>query len=49
VANYAAVFARAIDINSIFTKLPKFDPLTAHLLASYHHHGDALFRGFMEL
>lgn len=49
VADYAAVFARAIGMNSIFTEPPKFDLLTAHFLTSYHHYGDALFRCFMEL
>jgi len=49
VADYAAVFARAIGLNSIFTEPPKFDLLTAQFLSSYHHYGDALFRCFMEL
>ena len=49
VADYSAVFARAIGLNSIFTEPPKFDLLAAAFLASYHHYGDALFRCFMEL
>jgi hypothetical protein len=49
VTDYAAVFARAIGLNSIFTEPPKFDLLTGQFLASYHHYGDALFQCFMEL
>jgi hypothetical protein len=49
VTDYAAVFARAVGLNSIFTEPPKFDLLTAQFLSSYHHYADALFRCFMEL
>ena len=49
VTDFAAVFARAIGLNSIFTEPPKFDLLTGQFLASYHHYGDALFQCFMEL
>jgi hypothetical protein len=49
VADYAAVFARAIGLNCAFTEPPKFDLLTTEFLSCYHHFGDALFRCFMEL
>jgi hypothetical protein len=49
VADYAAAFARAVAMNSIFTEPPKFDLLSAHFLAPYHQNGEALFRCFMEL
>jgi hypothetical protein len=49
VTDYAAVFARGIGLNSVFTEPPRFDSLTAQFLCSYHHYADALFRCYMQL
>jgi hypothetical protein len=49
VTDYAAVFARGIGLNSVFTEPPRFESLTAQFLCSYHHFADALFRCYMQL
>jgi hypothetical protein len=49
VTDYAAVFARGVGLNSVFTEPPRFESLTAQFLCSYHHYADALFRCYMQL
>lgn len=48
VADYAAVFARAIGLNSVFTEPPAFSGLTEDFIRSYHRNADLMYQAFME-
>ena len=48
VADYEAVFARAIGLNSIFTEPPPIDGLAEDFIRSYHRHADLMYQAFME-
>jgi len=48
VADYAAIFSRAIGLNAMFAEPPPFDKLTADFLRSYHRYADALYRCYLD-
>src|SRR3984957_18048964 len=48
VSDYAAVFARAIGLNTLFAEAPEFKVLAEDFLRSYHRAADALYQSFME-
>jgi hypothetical protein len=49
VADYSAIFARAIGLNAMFVEPPTFDRLSAEFLRSYHRYADALYHCYMDL
>ncbi|MGD0500099.1 MAG: hypothetical protein ABSC23_16880 [Bryobacteraceae bacterium] len=49
VADYAAVFARAVGLNAAFAQPPTLESLSEEFLRNYHRYADALFRCYMEL
>jgi hypothetical protein len=49
VADYSAIFSRAIGLNAILVQPPEFEVLSEGFLCSYHRYADALFRTFLEL
>ncbi len=48
VADYLAIFSRAIGLNSIFQSPPAIEAMAEEFLRSYHHYADALFRCSMD-
>jgi len=48
VADYAAIFSRAIGIEALFQEPPAAASLAEEFLRNYHRYADALFRCFME-
>lgn len=48
VADYAAIFSRAIGLNAMFAQPPAFDILEAEFLRNYHRYADALYGCYME-
>ena len=48
VADYLAIFARAIALNTVFQQPPALDDLSEEFLRNYHRYADALFRCYME-
>jgi hypothetical protein len=48
VADYTAVFARAIGLNTIFAEPPGFLSLAEDFVRNYHRAADLLYRAFME-
>lgn len=48
VADYAAIFSRAIGLNAVFAQPPAFDVLDEEFLRSYHRYADFLYRCYME-
>jgi hypothetical protein len=47
VADYAAVFSRAIGLNVMFAQPPAFDSLSEEFLRNYHRYADALQRAYL--
>jgi hypothetical protein len=48
VADYAAVFARAIGLNAVFSQPPAIETLSEEFLRHYHRYADLMFRCYME-
>ena len=48
VADYSAIFSRAIGMNCLFAEPPAFDSLSEDFLANYHRYADAVFQCFMQ-
>lgn len=48
VADYPAVFARAIGLNTLFAEPPEFQTLTEDFLRHYHSASSLLYQAFME-
>jgi len=48
VADYGAIFSRAIGINAVFHDPPACAALSEEFLRGYHRYADSLFRCFME-
>jgi hypothetical protein len=49
VADYQAVFARAIGLNTIFAEAPAFQTLGEDFIRHYHRAADLMYQAFMEL
>lgn len=48
VADYVAIFSRAIGLNAMFSQPPAIDILEEEFLRSYHRYADFLYRCYME-
>jgi hypothetical protein len=48
VADHAAIFARAVGLNSVFAEPPTAGALSPDFLRNYHRYADALYRAFLE-
>ena len=48
VADYSAIFARAIGIHTLFAQPPSLDCLGEEFLGGYHRYADAAFRCYMD-
>ncbi|MBZ5729040.1 MAG: hypothetical protein LAP87_29195 [Acidobacteriia bacterium] len=48
VADYVAVFSRAIGLNALFIEPPSFDKLAEQFLRNYHRYADAMYRCYMD-
>ncbi len=48
VADYRAIFSRAIGLNAMFCEPPLAESLSAEFLRNYHHYTDALFRSYLD-
>lgn len=48
VADYVAIFSRAIGLNAVFSQPPAIDSLEEEFLRSYHRYADFLYRCYME-
>lgn len=48
VADYQAIFARAIGLYSVFREPPAFASLTDHFLRNYHRCADQLYQCFLD-
>jgi len=48
VADYSAIFSRAIGLNALFGSPPGQEQLTAEFLKSYHRYADGLYQSYME-
>ena len=48
VSDYAAVFGRAIGLNTLFAEAPEFNVLAEDFLRGYHRAADALYQSFIE-
>jgi hypothetical protein len=48
VADYSAVFARAIGLNTLFAEPPEFPSLAEDFLRYYHTAASMLYQAFME-
>jgi hypothetical protein len=48
VADYSAIFSRAIGINALFLDPPAMTLLSEEFLRNYHRYADSLFRCYME-
>ena len=48
VADYIAIFSRAIGLNALFATPPAFDALTDEFLRNYHRYADFLYHCYME-
>ena len=49
VADYEAVFSRAIGLNAAFAEPPALESLSEEFLRNYHRYADALFQCYMAL
>jgi len=49
VADYVAIFARAMGLNTLFTAPPAADLLAGDFLRNYHSYADSLYRCFLAL
>jgi len=48
VADYPAIFSRALGLNAVFAEPPFLENLEEEFLRNYHRYADALFRCYME-
>ncbi len=48
VADYVAIFSRAIGLNALFLEPPAFEKLTEEFLRNYHRYADSLYRCYMD-
>jgi hypothetical protein len=48
VADYVAIFSRAIGLNSLFVAPPPPEMLAVDFLRNYHHYADSLFHCYMD-
>ena len=48
VADYPAIFSRAIGLNSVFLEPPSVSSLSEEFLKNYHRYADALYQCYME-
>ena len=48
VADYTAIFTRAIGLNALFSEPPPLECLSADFLQTYHRYADGMFRCFMD-
>ena len=48
VADYAAVFSRAVGLNAMFAEPPAFEALSEDFIRNYHRAADLLYQAFME-
>jgi len=48
VADYAAIFSRAIGLNAVFGEAPGISGVSTDFLRGYHRYADSLFRCYME-
>ena len=49
VADYGAIFSRAIGLNAMFAEPPTFDRLSPEFLRNYHRYADALYLCYLDL
>jgi len=49
VADYTAIFARALGIHALFAQPPSLDCVAEEFLANYHRYADAVFRCYLAL
>jgi hypothetical protein len=49
VADYQAIFSRAIALDAMFAEPPVVGSLSAEFLRGYHHYADAVYRCYLEL
>ena len=49
VADYAAIFRRAIGMNALFVNPPVFADLNSEFLRNYHKYADAMYECFVQL
>jgi hypothetical protein len=49
VADYVAIFSRAMGLNTVFTAPPAVELLSADFLRNYHSYADSLYRCFLAL
>ncbi|MBZ5578752.1 MAG: hypothetical protein LAP40_19495 [Acidobacteriia bacterium] len=48
VVDHAAIFSRAIGLNTLFARPPEFDLLSEEFLQHYHRYADHLYASFLE-
>ena len=48
VTDYAAIFRRAIGLNTVFSEPPPFATLSAEFLQHYHCYSDRLYQAYMD-
>ena len=48
VADHAAIFSRAIGLNSMFSEPPSYESLAEDFLRNYHRYADFLFQCFLD-
>ena len=48
VADYIAIFARAVDLNSMFAGPPAIETLSEEFLRNYHQYADSLYQCYLE-
>ncbi len=48
VTDYAAIFRRAIGLNTLFSEPPPFQSLSPEFLQYYHRYSDQLFQAYLE-
>jgi hypothetical protein len=48
VADYRAIFARAIGLNALFQEPPAYSSIAVEFLRNYHRYADSLFRCYMD-
>jgi hypothetical protein len=49
VADYIAIFGRAIGLNTLFSNPPAFNDLTEEFLRNYHRYADSLYECYLNL
>jgi hypothetical protein len=48
VADFGAIFSRAIGLNALFTEPPELETVSEDFIRNYHRFADALFRTYMD-